>query len=229
MNQNPVIIIMAKVPRLGAVKTRLRPILSKAQCVELAVCFLKDTFKKARKICPNVIIAFSPDDGRNELKKLLPEMPIMIEQTGNDLGERMQSAITFAENQKFSPIILIGTDSPTFPIEYLSQAIESFEENRVKIVLGAADDGGYYLIGFRNSNEHIFENIEWSSEKTFAQTAENVRKFLGCAPFQIRDWYDIDTPEDLKKLYQEFTVNKNFEAIAPKTAEWILNNRELFA
>lgn len=218
---NVAIVIMAKVPRQGLVKTRLKPVLNDEQCVALSICFLKDAFGKARKITPNVIVAFSPADGVEEIANLLPEDAVLIEQKGNDLGERMNSAFKFAETKKFSPIIIIGTDSPTLPPENIELAIELFENVETKIVLGAANDGGYYLVGLRKKTDGIFENVEWSSPKTFEQTAENARRIFGCRPAEIPIWYDVDTPEDLKTLYDEFSKNENFAIIAPETAKWL--------
>ena len=219
---------MAKVPRPGLVKTRLRPVLSDAQCVELATCFLKDTVSKAQTISENIILAFSPADGKNELEVLLPDKLIMIEQQGNDLGERMQSAFQFAENKGFSPIIMIGTDGPTLPPDFIRQAFRSFENKHTKSVLGGTKDGGYYLIGLRQWTDGLFKNVEWSSEKTFRETAENARKILGCEPLQIRSWYDVDTPQDLKMLFEEYLENNNFKQAAPNTAQWLEKNRRLF-
>ncbi len=226
--QNPVIVIMAKAPRPGIVKTRLRPVLNDLQCAELAICFLKDTVKKAQKLAENIIVAFSPPDGRDEIKSLLPEKITLIEQSGKDLGERMQSAIVFAESKGLSPVIAIGTDSPTLPPDYIRRAFELFEAEAAKSVLGATTDGGYYLIGLRRAAKGIFENVEWSSEKTFAQTAENARKIFGGESLTIPGWYDVDTPEDLEVLYREFLDDQEFKAVAPHTAEWLMKNERIF-
>lgn len=226
--KNPAVIIMAKVPFLGLVKTRLKPFLNDLQCVELSVCFLQDTVLKANIIAENIIVSFTPKDGRNEIEKLFPENIILTEQIGENLGERMQSAIEFAENSRFSPIIVIGTDSPTFPSDILQKSINLIEHQKSEIVIGASDDGGYYLIGFKNSINEIFENVEWSSEKTLAQTIENAKKIFGAEPVQIASWYDVDTSEELKKLFLEYLENKDFKMIAPKTFEWLGNNKNLF-
>ena len=218
---NPAIVIMAKVPRKGTVKTRLSPVLPETQCVELAGCFLKDAYQNAKKITPNVIVAFAPADGRKEIENLLNENVILIEQKGNDLGERMNSACLFAESKNFSPVIIIGTDSPDLPPGFIKQAIEFFENDETKIVLGAANDGGYYLIGLRNATQELFENVEWSSARTFEQTAANARRIFGCEPAEIPVWYDVDTPEDLEILRDKFLKNENFTKIAPETAKWL--------
>jgi uncharacterized protein len=223
---NPAIVIMAKVPRQGTVKTRLKPVLTDEQCVELSICFLKDAVNKAKKITPNLIVAFSPADGRNEIENLLPEVEILIEQKGNDLGKRMNAAFEFTEAKHFSPIIIIGTDSPDLPPEFINSAIELFKNDTTKFVLGAAKDGGYYLIGVRNPVDGIFENVEWSSAKTFAQTVKNARRIFACDVAEIPVWYDVDTPEDLKSLRDEFMKNENFAEIAPETAKWLKENKK---
>jgi len=233
MNQNsnkfnPVIIVMAKVPRVGQVKTRLRPFLNDYQCAELAICFLKDTVAKTKSVSQNVIVAFTPADGGNEIGNLLPGGTVLIKQEGNDLGERLASAIKFGEDKNFDSIIVIGTDSPTLPPDYIKAAIKLFRKKQTRIVLGAAKDGGYYLIGLRESATGIFENVEWSSEKVFEQTAASARKIYGCEPTEIPVWYDVDTPNDLAFLYGEFLENKNFFAAAPETANWLKENKNLF-
>ena len=227
-NLVPAIIIMAKVPCEGSVKTRLRPFLTDAQCAELAVCFLRDTFTKAAKITTNLIVALTPNDGAKELEKLLPKGAIFVTQTGKNLGERMTSAFAFAEAKGFSPLVMIGTDSPNFPSENFAETLDLFKNPQTEIVLGATTDGGYYLVALRRAAAEIFENVGWSSPKTFAQTAENARFFFGAKPSKISAWYDVDTPDDLKKLFDDYSRNKNFTETAPETARWLENNRKLF-
>lgn len=223
-NFNPVILIMVKTPRPGQVKTRLRPVLTEAQCAALATCFLRDTVGKALKIVPRVIVAFSPSDGRNEIANLLPDNTVLVEQEGNNLGERMSAAFNFAGEQGFSPIITIGTDSPTLPPDYLKAALELFQKEETKIVLGKAQDGGYYLIGLRQAERGIFANVAWSSAEVFAQTAVNARRIYGCAPETLPVWHDVDTPQNLALLYRDFLENESFAATAPATALWFKQN-----
>ena len=224
----PAIIIMAKIPREGSVKTRLRPFLNDAQCTELAVYFLQDTFAKAAKISAHLIVAFTPTEGLKKLENLLPKGAILVKQTGKNLGERMNSAFTFAEAKGFSPIVMIGTDSPNFPSEYLTEALKLFENPQAEIVLGATADGGYYLIALRQTSAKIFENVEWSSPETFTQTAKNALEIFGAKPSEIPFWYDVDTPDDLKRLFDDFSQSKDFAESAPETARWLENNRKLF-
>src|SRR5215210_4518889 len=93
------IIIMAKIPTAGKVKTRLQPHLSPNQCAALAAAFLQDTVNKEKTVCENTILAYSPPEEINALRKILPFHSIFIEQTGRDLGERMFNAFKFAFEQ----------------------------------------------------------------------------------------------------------------------------------
>ena len=215
---------MVKTPRPGQVKTRLRPVLTDSQCVALATCFLRDTVGKALNLLPRVIVAFSPSDGRNEIAKLLPDNTILLEQEGNNLGERMSAAFSFAQEKGFSPILTIGADSPTLPPDYIKATLALFQKVATKTVLGKAQDGGYYLIGLRQAERGIFANVEWSSAQVFAQTAANARRIYSCAPEILPVWYDVDTPADLALLYREFLENKDFAATAPETALWFKQN-----
>jgi uncharacterized protein len=210
---------MAKVPTAGAVKTRLEPHLSPDECAALAGAFLQDTVNKAKKVCENVILAYSPPQKTNALRKLAPSQSIFIEQTGSGLGERMFNAFKFAFEQKSDSIVMIGTDSPTVPADFIEQAFE-FLELESDAVLGKTEDGGFYLIGLRKLVKEIFENVEWSSPETFEQVFENIHN-LNLHLRETPGWYDVDTKADLEKLREEFLHNENARRRAPKTFDWV--------
>ena len=110
---------------------------------------------------------------------------------------------------------MIGTDSPTFPAQFITQAFEMLSETDA--VLGETADGGFYLIGLRKLKKEIFETIEWSSPKTFEQTARNIENLNLKLSF-LPNWYDVDTPDDLKRLKKDLSKNPS---IAPKTFEFL--------
>lgn len=114
------IIIMAKVPRAGNVKTRLQPFLSAEQCISLSEAFLEDAIEKAKKSTDILIIAFSPAEEREYFDRFSDENLILIEQNGADLGEKMFNAFEFAFQKNLDSVVMIGTDSPTFPGDYLT-------------------------------------------------------------------------------------------------------------
>lgn len=218
------IIIMAKVPRAGNVKTRLQPFLSADQCSLLAEAFLEDAINKAQNFADQLIIAFSPGTERNYFDKFHNKDLHLVEQTGSDIGERMFNALKFAFSEKTDSAIIIGTDSPTFPDDHIEQAFE-FLELETDAVLGKTTDGGFYLIGSRILNEKIFENVVWSSAETFDQTYHNIMN-LNLHLREVPSWYDIDEKADLLKLFNEFQQSQNAIARAPQTFKII---SELFS
>ena len=223
---NPAIIVMCKAPVAGKVKTRLAPFLSAEKSADLAGCFAVDAAAKAARICPNVIIAYAGE--KNLLAKILPPNLIWTEQKGADLGERMHNALGFAFEENFAPLVVIGTDSPTLPLEFPANAISILSENCADVVLGKTEDGGYYLVGLREPEFGIFQNVVWSSAETFAKTARNIEQ-LNLHLELLPAWYDVDEPEDLKRLKVEIEHLSGARKLAPATAAWIEENSALFS
>ncbi len=209
---------MAKVPEAGKVKTRLQPRLTPGQSAAFAECLLHDTIAKVAGKQDHLIIAYSPADGRDFFDQFSKHKIIYIPQKGLNLGERMFNAFDFAFAQKMDSVVMIGTDSPTFPPEFIDQAF-GFLEN-TDAVLGETEDGGYYLIGLKTLKLEIFENVEWSSPETFKQTAENMR-MLGLSVSLLPRWYDVDEPEDFERLKIELLGIDN---AAQNTAQWLSKN-----
>ncbi len=218
------IIIMTKIPLAGTVKTRLQKVLSPDECAALAAAFLQDAFAKAQTVCGNTMIAVSPFYESDKLKNILHAAPLLIEQTGANLGERMFNAFEFAFENDSDAVVMIGTDSPTFPAEYIERAFELLKKTNA--VLGETSDGGFYLIGLRRLEKRIFENVEWSSPNTFAQTKRNFMH-LNFDLREIPAWYDVDEPADLRRLCSEFQINESARHIAPQTFRWI-NRHKIF-
>jgi uncharacterized protein len=212
------IIIMAKVPEAGKVKTRLQPRLTPQQSAEFATCLLRDTITKVAGKQNHLIIAYSPAGRRDFFDQFSQHNIIYIPQKGLDLGERMSNAFHFAFAQKLDSVVMIGTDSPTFPSKFIDQAFEFLESSDA--VLGETEDGGYYLIGLKTLETDIFENVEWSSPTTFEQTAENLRK-LGLKVSHLPKWYDVDEPEDFERVKTELANDKN---VAQDSANWLSKN-----
>ncbi len=212
---------MAKVPRAGNVKTRLRSLLDSEQAAEFAECLLDDTIEKVKSLNNQLIIAFSPENERRFFDKFsLPET-FFIEQKGSDLGEKMFNAFEFAFRRDLDAVVMIGTDSPTFPPEFIEQAFEFLET--ADAVLGKTADGGFYQIGLRRLQKEIFSGVEWSSEKAFEQTKKNILR-TGFKLEETSDWYDVDLPQDLEKLSKDFEQNEVSRRIAPKTFQWLKAN-----
>ena len=217
------IIVMAKVPVAGAVKTRLGSVLPPEKCAELAAAFLRDTLKKSETVCKNIILAYASAGGKNFPEEIVSPEIVLIEQAGDDLGARMANAFEYAFREN-SIVLMIGTDSPTFPASYLAEAFAALE-NDSEIVLGKAADGGFYLIGLRrNLAPGIFENIEWSSARVFARILKNIERAKIEKLNLIPEHYDVDTPEDFARLQKEVSGNENLRKTASETYRWLKEN-----
>ncbi|HEY0427140.1 MAG TPA: TIGR04282 family arsenosugar biosynthesis glycosyltransferase [Pyrinomonadaceae bacterium] len=213
---------MAKVPVTGTVKTRLQPILSPEKCVGLAEAFLYDTIKKAKTVCENVILAYAPAGQKKILESIIPSEIVLIEQKGENLGERMANAFVFTFSE-YSPVVMIGTDSPTFPAEYITEAFDALERD-AEIVLGKAKDGGFYLIGLRTPIPNLFDEIAWSSSAVFEQITRNIKN-LGIEKLKlIPEHYDVDTPNDFLVMKKEIFADSELQKVAEKTYRWLLQN-----
>ncbi|HEX8178048.1 MAG TPA: TIGR04282 family arsenosugar biosynthesis glycosyltransferase [Pyrinomonadaceae bacterium] len=218
----PVCIMMVKAPRAGAVKTRLVPPLSSSEAATLAACFAQDTLAWVRRLVPEVIVAYAPADGRAPLAALFTSDNLLwFEQRGAELGARLTSAAAHAAALGCSPIIIIGTDSPTLPPAYVARAIDSLSAGESDITLGPTEDGGYYLVGLRKFSDGLFRNVAWSTPQVFSQTAGNAAR-AGLRRLALPRWYDVDTPADLLRLRAELCTDEAARTRAPHTYQWLL-------
>jgi rSAM/selenodomain-associated transferase 1 len=193
-----VLVIMAKVPLPGEVKTRLASILSPEGAAELARCFFLDSMDLTQSVLDcEAVLAYSPDDADEYFREACKKIGVLVPQGEGDLGQRMQRVFTTLFDQGYSRILLIGTDVPTLPLSHLQEAFSVLEEHPV--VIGPSLDGGYYLLGLQTMVPEIFEDIDWGTEQVLHQTVERLSERdiqAGVLPL----WYDVDTLEDLDFL-----------------------------
>ncbi len=203
------VIVFAKNPVPNQVKTRLVPTLSPEQAATLYTAFLRDGCDTLATLSDvDLIIAYTPTEARSDLQALIGDDVLYIPQTGADLGERLASATQWATEQGYTKILLVGSDSPTLPIAYVSKAVTLL--NSQDITIGPSTDGGYYLIGFSATNvamtvPFVFENIAWSTENVFQQTLARIRSLKATVGL-LPPWYDVDTAEDLAFLYAHISA-----------------------
>lgn len=217
---------MAKAPRAGDAKTRLRTSLPDEAVDTLAAAFFVDTLNTVRILDLEIIIAFTPDDGREELRGLAggDDSLVWVDQRGVDLGERLDSAMRFARERKSGPIVFVGTDSPNVPAKYVRAAFDMLSSGSADLVLGPASDGGYYLIGLRDRADGLFDGVEWSTERVFRRTASNAAG-LGLTVQRLPEWYDVDTVDDLARLSGDLVRDPHS---AEATSAWLKSNGSLF-
>jgi rSAM/selenodomain-associated transferase 1 len=187
--------LFARDPFAGESKSRLSPLYNKNFREGIAESFLKDTFRIADLLDGvDKVLNYSPPQSADRMRQyLLPGWKSMA-QEGEDLGWRMESFFSWAFLNGYHQVILIGSDFPTLPPKFLSQAFELLDKR--PLVLGPSTDGGYYLIGLSRPYPEIFQGIKWSSEQVFAQTVERVDDDIGL----LLPWYDVDVPDDLAIL-----------------------------
>lgn len=217
------LVIFAKAPIVGQVKTRLCPPLSLAEAAELYHCFLLDTVTRAISLPQaQVYLAFTPPDGEGEalLRALLPYPLHYMPQRGDSLGEREANVFTDVLQAGFSRVVLIGGDIPTLPRAHLQEAFSLLADAQHDVVLGPSTDGGYYLIGARACHPELFENITWSTSAVLAETRAQARR-AGLRVVQVPAWYDVDSEEDMIQLVKELASSTSSER-APMTREFLV-------
>jgi uncharacterized protein len=213
--------IMTKAPRAGAVKTRLQPPLTAEEAAELNVCFLRDI---AAVIVSSGgeskgIGVFTPAGSESEYANVLPSDFVLIPQRGDSFGERLTNAVTDLLRVGFESCCLINSDSPTVTADAFRQAVVKLQRADNRIVLGPSDDGGYYLIGMRKVYRRLFEEIDWSTERVFAQTLNRARE-LSLSVHILPKFYDIDDSTALRRLCDEL-VDEKAGDVAPVTREFL--------
>ena len=193
------IIVFARLPVIGKVKTRL----AKDLGIDFATSFYKvcaeHTFNEVLKlertgIAP--ILFCSEESEFDEVKKWSNNKFGYFPQQGHDLGERMLNAFNAISNAGYRNIILVGTDSPGISAELMDDGLDLLKN--YKCVIGPSDDGGYYLIGFNSTVYDLFHCMEWSTDSVFSKTIERL-KGENLSYFVMEEMIDIDTKEDLKK------------------------------
>jgi len=216
----PAIIVMAKAPLPGTVKTRLAGVYEDAEIAALAASFLADTVAAAKLVGPQVFVAYSPAGGQAIIEPIIGGGVEWIRQQGTDLGERMHAALDEAFEQGFAPLVMVGTDSPTLPPAAYQAALEILRGGKADVVLGPADDGGFYLIGVSAPQPALFHDVLWSGPTVLKQTKANSER-AGLRLREVEPWYDIDTPEDLERLRADLLAHPDTAARAPETCRWL--------
>lgn len=194
----PVVVVFAKVPLPGKVKTRLTPVLRAQEAADLHRALLLDTLDAVDRARLSLVVAFSPPGGRREIERLLGPRRQLIPQPEGDLGERMEGVVErlFAERPR--PVIVIGSDCPAVDAGRLDDAIRELEESDV--VIGPALDGGYYLIALDRPRPELFRDVAWSTDRVLEETRRRLDE-TGVRTGWLETARDLDTPEDLFEWY----------------------------
>jgi uncharacterized protein len=192
------LLLFTKPARAGRVKTRLIGDLNAAEAAALHGAFLEDLLARLRHGEFELRLAWALD-GAEEMPAA-PVAPVAgVRQQGRDLGERLYHALAEAAAEA-AAVAAIGVDLPALPLALVHLAFEKVESG-TDVVLGPAQDGGYYLIALRADavSRRLFEGIAWSTEEVLPATLARCRD-LGLTVELLPEASDIDTPEDLRRL-----------------------------
>src|SRR4029079_10467579 len=142
----------------------------------LNVCFLRDMATNIASLSDSHavsgLIVYTPIGSESAFDGVLPSGFGLLAQRGLSLGERLYNATHDLLRQGFPAVCLINSDSPTLPRSILIRAIELLAIDGDRVVLGAADDGGYYLIGLKQAHRNLFDGIEWSTANVLSRTRQ---------------------------------------------------------
>jgi uncharacterized protein len=210
-----VLVIMAKAPRPGAVKTRLTSRLPVPVATAFYRCLLEDTLALARSLDGVEIAIMCPKSDVNELAQLAgPEVDV-VAQEGEGLAAGLISVFAhFARNHE-KRVIAFNSDSPHLPSCVLLDAFEMLVGR--DMVVGPTYDGGYYLVGAKASHPTLFANNGMGTSSAMEQLL-SLARVLELSIGAVQPFYDIDVADDLARLAAELRLAP---AKAPRTSQWL--------
>ena len=189
------IVLFAKAPRPGRVKTRLIPALSAEDSATLYEAFVRDMWERLRVVAPDSCFLYS-DTAWPPFVELAGANHVAL-QRGGDLGEKLLHCFEELSTQGYGRMLIVGSDGPTLPAEYLRQGLDRLASQDA--VLGPTLDGGYYAVGCRVPKAEMFNQVTWSSPATLEHT-ERAFERMGWSMERLPGWYDVDTIDDLRRL-----------------------------
>ena len=233
------IAVMAKAPRPGLVKTRLVPPLSPSSASALSASFLRDITENialaGRSAQIHGYVAHAPAGSEAAFYDLMAEGTRLVLADGTDIaipgvsgfGRSLLQAAQALFAKGHRAVCLLNSDSPTLPTRLLVEAAEALAETGDRMVLGPAEDGGYYLIGIKAPHLHLFQDIAWSTAEVARETRMRASA-LGLPVVELDRWYDVDDAVSLRRLCGELarapvagtTASYRASATADCLAQW---------
>jgi rSAM/selenodomain-associated transferase 1 len=207
------IAVMAKASIPGRTKTRLVPPLTFEEAARCNTAFLRD-------IADNILaasglasiaahMAFGPPQAKPFFRAHLPAEIGMIEAWYPNFGDCLFRAIAQLLEHGHRSAVVLNSDSPTLPTSLLVEAAQALERPGDRVVIGPANDGGYYLLGLKAAHRRLFQDIAWSTEHVARQTLDRAAE-LGLPVHVLPEWYDVDDARALRTLQAELFEGGSF-------------------
>lgn len=200
-------VLFAKAPIPGQVKTRLCPPLTPDEAASLHGSFVLDSLERSKaatlqqKLALDRILACAPAADHVFFKILGERHGVrLIDQIGDDLGAKMHQAASTLFGEGYRRLLIVGTDLPSLPLSIYRDALAQLD--RHPVVIGPALDGGYYLLGLTRAVPELFDQIPWSTGEVLTATIARADA-AGLSVGQLQPWRDVDTIEDLRSIIQE--------------------------
>lgn len=210
----PVIILFAKAPVAGQVKTRLAAYLGAGEAALLHKAFVADMLEQMDILSRVADIELHTNidtdawPGTKVARRLQAE---------GDLGIRMLHALNAALSEDRQQAVIVGSDAPTLPASHLETVLSSPAD----VTLIPTDDGGYCVIACRRTHPDMFRGVRWSGRFTLEDSLRSAHD-CGLTTVVGPRWFDVDTPADLKRLAAGPPLPRH-------TAGWLARNRSLVA
>lgn len=238
--------MLARYPQPGRTKTRLAQSIGARSAAELSACFTADLIARCQLLAEHFVVAATPETpaSREWFQQRLGTIGRLTFQSEGSLGRRIERLCSEIRELVAGPsfdsdlspgtgvatefalrIVLIGSDSPDLPSEYIQEAFSKL--NFCDVVFSPASDGGFVLVGLSCPCGQIFNDIRWSTEDTLHDAVEAARA-AGRSVQLLPEWYDVDRVEDLKKLAASLNgaANScNTSSLCPETAEYLRKHR----
>jgi hypothetical protein len=184
----------------GRVKTRLISELGVSAAADLHRRSVQTLAWRFRAVGDVRTICVTPSNRVDGLREAIPREWSVEPQADGDLGRRLHAFFSPRVAGGTDPIVVIGSDSPTLPLASIERAFRELQDNPV--VLGPADDGGYYLIGLRGLVPPLFDDLPWGTDRVLEITRRRLDE-VGIAYALLEPWYDVDRPADLDRLSRD--------------------------
>lgn len=220
------LVVIARYPEAGKTKTRLARVIGNEEATDLYRNFLIDLAQRFAGQAYKLLWTYTPAeaDYATFIGTLAPSLVHSMEcfpQQGADLGKRLHHAFKWTYEQQFSRTIVIGSDSPHISREIIAEAHKALDH--ADVVLGPADDGGYYLIAMRKPYD-VFSGIPMSTSVVMQRTIElAIRQAL--TVHTLQPLFDIDELPDLLRLAELLRTDGT---LAPATAAYLASKRNLY-
>ena len=199
--------LFARAPRLGRVKTRLSPRFTPEEALALHVALLADSLELLRRGAAATQAAgrlYLADGELPDPEIAAPGIELRPQQ-GADLGERLRRAFQEALEPGPGRMVVIGSDSPQLPVQWVARAFEELESH--ELIIGPARDGGYYLLGVRRVHPFLFEEIPWGTSQVYRETVRRARR-QGVSIASLPALDDVDVEESVARLLRELSTRE---------------------